>query len=52
MEITFEPKQKYILVHANGEMDLKTAKELFIKLLCFCTDQVNVRRKRSHLLWN
>ena len=36
--MTFEPKQKYILVHANGEMDLQTAKELFVKLLGFCTD--------------
>ncbi len=52
MEITFEPKQKYILVIEKGEMDLKTAKELFVKLLKVCADQVNVRRKRSHLLWN
>ena len=38
MEITFEPKQKYILVNAKGEVDPQTAKELFIKLLGVCAD--------------
>ena len=52
MEITFEPKQKYILVIAKGEIDILSAKDLFVKLLGVCTDQVNFRRKRGGLLWN
>ena len=39
MKITFEPKQKYILVNAKGKIKPEIAKELFVKLLAFCTDQ-------------
>ncbi len=39
MEITFEPKQKYVLVKAKGEIDIQIAKELFIRLLGICAEQ-------------
>jgi len=39
MKITFESKQKYILVLAKGEIKPQIAKELFVRLLGFCADQ-------------
>ena len=39
MKITFKTKQKYILVHVKGKIKPQTAKELFVKLLGFCSDQ-------------
>ena len=39
MEITFEPKQNYILVYAKGELDPQIGKELFAKLLRVCAEQ-------------
>jgi hypothetical protein len=39
MEITFEPKQKYVFVKAKGEIDLQISKELFVRLLGICAEQ-------------
>ena len=39
MEITFKPKQKYVLVKVKGEIDLQMSKELFVRLLGVCAEQ-------------
>ncbi|MBT8352307.1 MAG: hypothetical protein KJO26_13880 [Deltaproteobacteria bacterium] len=39
MKVTFESNQKYILVHAKGKIKPQAAKELFVRLLGFCTDK-------------
>ena len=39
MEITFESKQKYILVHVTGKIDLELSKQMFVRLLGICVEQ-------------